>query len=878
MNLAKKIFLWISGIVLLIVIQGFMLIYIYENEIKQAAVSKLNDQLNTPIKVGKIELSYFKHFPFLSLRFPNVQIYDSNPEHNNILLSADEISLFFNIWDIYQGKYEVKKLYLENAYWSSVIDKNGNSNFNIIKTSDSTEGSKFNLNIQEIIIKNASVLYIDYQLKQVFKVQIDKLNADGNFNQDNFSLGIKSNTQIQNINVEGVSFIKNKQVKLNTSLFVDYTNNAFQFKNTEIQLEKMKLMLDGVLNYGSKNIQLQVSGKELDILSLTSILPQNYSSYFKDYTSTGDVYFNAKINGSYKTNATPSIIVLAGLNNANLFIKKENTESININNVDFKIDYQNFGTSTQSDDQINVSNFSGILNSNPITGNVSIKNFNAPLLNIELNTKQMLSDVQKIVSLKNIDIKSGNIDIRVKLQALLSDLKGNSDYRKINSSGSIIISNAKIRPGKYDFEIEQINGDFNFQNSDLKINELSFNLGKSDFKLNGYFRNLIYFFLQQEEDLAIDANLISNYINLEALLGASANGTADEPYKLKINKRIHANLNLQIKHLAISTFHAYDLQGKMDIKDQIVNTDYLAFRSQKGLVFCSLNFNTKEQTKMPMNINLNLNKVDVSNMFTEFQNFGLNIITDKNLKGQVSANMDVQLVWDENLNTKTENFAAHGSILIENGQLLNFEPMMALGKYIDVNELKNLRFSNLVNTIDIKNKTITIPDMEVKSNALSMRLAGTHDFDNKIDYHLELLLSDFIKRKSKKLKDEQFGEVEPDGTENTKLYIRMYGDAYNPNFSLDKKIIKKKIAEDLKKEGAEVKQLLKDEFGSWFKKEKEFKESISEEAQEWEKDIPQQKLQNKSVSSNNKTDSLSNKSKLQRLKEKLKEKPDPEDE
>jgi hypothetical protein len=878
MNLVKKIFLWLFAIVLLIVIQGFMLIYIYENEIKQAAVSKLNDQLNTPIKVGKIELSYFKHFPFLSLRFPDVQIYDSQPEHSNILLAADEISLFFNVWDIYQGKYDVKKLYIENAFWSSVIDKNGNSNFNILKPSTSNNNSKFNLNIQEIIVKNTSVLYIDHQLKQVYKLQIEDLIADGNFNQDNFSLGIKSKTQIQNLNIDGISYIKNKQVSLNTSLFVDYTNKAFQFNNTEIQLEKMKLMFDGLLNYGTKNIQLKVAGIDLDIRSLTSILPSTYSSYFKDYTSTGDVFFNTNINGSYQTNKTPSIILLAGLNNAVLNIKNENSEPININNVNFKIDYKNFGTSSLADDQLNVSNFSGILNSNPITGNVSIKNFQAPLLDIELNTKQSLADVQKIVSIKNVEINSGNIDVQIKLQALLSDLKNNTDYRKINSKGSLKISNAKIRPGKYDYVIDHINGDFNFQNSDLKINDFTFNLGKSDFKLNGYFRNVIYFFLQNDEDLAIDANLTSNYIDLEALLGASANGTADEPYKLKINKRILANLNLQVKHLAISTFHAYDLQGKMEIKDQIVNTDYLAFRSQKGLVFCSLNFNTQQQKRMPMNIKLNLNKVDVSNLFSEFQNFGLNIITDKNLKGQVSANMDVQLVWDENLNTKTEDFSAHGSLLIENGQLLNFEPMMALGKYIDVNELRNLRFSNLANTIDIKNKTITIPDMEVKSNALSMRLAGTHNFDNKIDYHLELLLSDFIKKKSKKLKDEQFGEVEPDGTENTKLYIRMYGDAYNPTFSLDKKIIKKKIAEDFKKERAEVKQILKDEFGSWFKKEKEFKENITEEAQEWEKDIPQQKLQNKSVSSTNKTDSLGNKTKLQKLKEKLKEKPDPEDE
>jgi hypothetical protein len=171
--------------------------------------------------------------------------------------------------------------------------------------------------------------------------------------------------------------------------------------------------------------------------------------------------------------------------------------------------------------------------------------------------------------------------------------------------------------------------------------------------------------------------------------------------------------------------------------------------------------------------------------------------------------------------------------------------------------------------------------MEIKSNALSLRLSGTHSFENQIDYHLQMLLSDFIKKKSKRLGDERFGEIEPDGSGNTKLFIRMYGDAANPKFSLDKQMIKRKITEDFKNERKEVKQVLKDEFGSWFKKEKEFKESISEQSEEWEKDIPTPsttKTQNKSVSSTNNTDSLSKKTKLQKLKEKLKEKPEPEDE
>ena len=183
MRLFRKIIFWILGIILVIAIQGVMLIYFYEKEIKDAAVAKINEQVNTPIKVGKIELSYFKHFPFISLSFPDVILYDSKPGHKDVLLSAKEISLFFNIWDIYKGDYVVKKLFIDEADWNSVIDKNGKSNFEIIKESNSSStNTKFNLNIKEIIIKISTVLHVDLQNNFVYSSSIPDFIANGNFN------------------------------------------------------------------------------------------------------------------------------------------------------------------------------------------------------------------------------------------------------------------------------------------------------------------------------------------------------------------------------------------------------------------------------------------------------------------------------------------------------------------------------------------------------------------------------------------------------------------------------------------------------------------------------------------------------------------------
>lgn len=879
MKIARKISLWLVGIIFLIAIQGVILIYIYEKEIKAAAVEKLNEQINTPIKVGKIELSYFKHFPFVSLSFPDVVVYDSNPGHENVLLSAQEISLFFNIWDIYQGKYDVKKLFIDNAVWTSKIDRYGLSNFEVLKqnSTSSTSDSKFKLSIEEIIVKNSSVLHIDEESNFILRTSLPEFKAKGNFTSDEFELNLVSDLQIQNLLYNNTSFVRNKTIHLNSDVFVDMKNSSYQFSKTNILVEKMNLLLDGVITYSDqkKSIDLKSSGSNLDIQSFISLLPNKYINLFKDYQSTGNMYFESSIKGSLESNKSPLIIVRTGFKNATVIVNNEKVKNQQVDQLFFDLQYNNNATENIIDDVLNIGSFKAIYHNRPIIGNINITNLDDPLLDLAIETNQSFQEIQKIWPVKNIDFKSGEFGIKLKLKAKLSEFKKDNNIKHIESAGNILITNTELNAGKYALPIENINGSFDFQKSDLKINNLTFKIGSSDFQINGFFRNLFSFILTENEDLEIDATLASKKINIKELLSSGANSTDDEPYKLKINPRLTANLKLQVKEIQFLPFQAFDVEGSLNVKDQIVNTDYLAFRSQKGLVFAKLNFNTKQHNRMPMNIDLNLNKVDVSNMFREFQNFGINILTDKNIKGNITSTMKVNIVWDENLNSVMDAFSAKGSILIENGELLNFDPMLALGKYIDVNELKDLKFSNLENTIEIKNKMIYIPDMDIKSNALNLRLTGTHSFDNKIDYHLQMLLSDFIKKKSKNLGDERFGEIEPDGSGNTKLFVRMYGDAENPKFSLDKKEIKKKIADDFKKEKAEIKNILKDEFGSWFKKEKEFKESINEEPNEWEKDIPQSNTVNKVVPSTSKKDTLSNKKRvnLQKLKEKITEKP-----
>lgn len=872
MKLFKKVILWSILIALIFVIQGLLLVWYFENDIKQAAVKELNKSLNTPIKVDKIELNFLEHFPQIALIFPNVSIKSSDSSHNEDLLVADEISMLFNIWDIYQKKYIVKKLYINNAVWNSKILKDGKFNFDVLKKNDDSESKNFNLKIKEIEIHNSIIKHFDESSNQYMVFDVDDIDASGDFGSNKFELKIKSDLVIKSLLLEKISYLKNKRIKLDSEFSIDLLNNTYRFNNTAFSIEKLNLLLNGNIEYSdkNKNVDIVIDGKELNIQSFLSILPDAVYQNTKDFKSEGNFYFKMKVKGGFMNNQTPNVELQAGLVNTNIVVNTTEFKDLKLNNVNCSVFYSNNRTSTITDDVLRVENLKGLYNNEEFISTIELSNFNSPYLKCALKTSQNIPELLKLFPVKNINSEKGRISFDIKIEGLVSDIKDAKNFKNVNSSGTINISNTKLNAKNYSLAIDQLNALLSFQKNDLRIDNSNFKLGESDASIKGYFRNIFAYLLNDDQELQMDATLHSNNINLQELL-SSSKVEQGETYKFKISKKLKANILLNIKKLSFDLFKANDIEGKIKIDDQILDAEYLSFQSQKGIVFSDINFDTRNPILMPMKIGLSLQKVDVSNLFREFKNFGIDILTDKNIKGVLTSDLKINMAWDENLNSNHNLFTADGKLLIENGELINFTPLLALSKYIDVNELKNLRFSNLENNISIKNSVIYIPDMEVKSNALNLNLSGTHQFNNQIDYHLKMLLSNVIKKKSKKLGDEQFGEIEDDGSGKTTLFIRMYGDAASPKFSLDKQMIKKKIAEDLKQERQEVKQILKDEFGNWFKKDKEFREQLNEGATDWEKDLPIQKKDTIKTIQKNK------KSNLQKIKEKLKEPIDEEE-
>jgi hypothetical protein len=193
-------------------------------------------------------------------------------------------------------------------------------------------------------------------------------------------------------------------------------------------------------------------------------------------------------------------------------------------------------------------------------------------------------------------------------------------------------------------------------------------------------------------------------------------------------------------------------------------------------------------------------------------NFGQDVIVSDNVSGKLTATIWFVGTWGKNLHCNLNRIIVKSNLLIENGELIQFKPILALNKYIKGADLQHIKFQTLKNQVEVRNQTIYIPAMEIKSSALDLTASGTHTFNNIIDYKLQMYLSQLMGKKVKSMNTE-FGTIEDDGLGRMKIFLTMTGPMANPKVIFDKKSLEQKITQDVKKEKDEFRNILRKEFG-----------------------------------------------------------------
>lgn len=800
------IFITIASIMLLAIITSL----VFGPKIKGLVIDQMNARLAAPVQVEDINFSLLRKFPLASIDFKGVKIKGAKTfDGNQDLLQAEHLFFMFSWFDLFSDEIHLKKIEVQDAFLNIYTDKNALNNFDIFKK-DSSKKSKLNLKLESVLFDNVETTYISIPGKRNYNAAILNGEFSGNFTDEIYEMKMNSDLFVRQFKMEGTNYLDHKSTSLQLAITINNKDGLYDIHASTLKVEELSFDVFGNIKdeVEGVNMDLNISSKEAGLKELLSFIPGLFTDKLSKYRYDGDIYFNLKISGKSSKKTTPKISATFGTENATL---KPKDSDYTLKNIRFKGDYTSSISMSKPYALLRLNNLSASLEGQPFNANLEVEDFNNPLIHLRAKSKINLEVLRGFFMPDTVESMSGNVVMDATITGRTND------KTSWLSDGDFILQNVSFKLKEKPVAFTDFNGTFSLAGNRLTLTNIRGNAAGSDFSANGSFDNIYSFILSDNEVLNGKITLSSRNLDLNELLEDKKKSTeTDTLYRLDFNKRLSVSMNVNVGILTFRKFQAWQMNGNIELHNKILTTSNLNFKACEGSIKLEGSINAQDNDSILIAYDANIKKIDINQLFSQMGNFGQSVLIDKNVKGNVTADVQFASVWSKSLHCNLDKIYAKGNLTIENGELINFDPLLALSKYVKGADLKQIKFNTLKNQIEIKNQTIYIPTMEIKTNAMDLIASGTHKFNNIIDYHLQLYLSQILGKKVKEMNTE-FGTIQDDGLGKTRIFLTMAGPASNPKITYDRTGIEQKIKTDLIQEKQNLKNILREEFG-WFKK------------------------------------------------------------
>ncbi len=810
-------------------------LFIFEKDIKNAAVNQLNSYLNegVEIKVKDIKLSFFEDFPRISMSFSDLRIPESKKINNKDLLKAGTVFCSFNIWDIVSGEYKIIALGADNIEVYPAIDSKGNDNFSGIFKSDtsSQDTSSTRVDLKEIIIKNLKLVYTDKSSKFQSAIQSEKIIASAIYSDQETQLKMEGDVFFDSLIVGSGVYLRSRPIIFDINAARDNEKEIITLNESALSFSELKFKLGG--SYTEKGeYDLDLKGNEIKITELLQLIPPQFLTEIENLESEGILDLHSHVSGD--ANELNRLDADFSIENGKLLNKSEDVE---LKDIKLNGTLRNGHKSDKA--LLNIKNIKAGFNSEVFEGAVFIENFNNPDLKVDLQGSIDIGVIGKLFTIPGWNAEKGTLSGEFRIE-------GNLAQMEENPSSGVLIGNLKLIDitlkdqvsGKL---INELNGEILLDGKDLNIPELKGKSGQGEeWLIRGKSENLYNYIFGKNQTLKIKGDFASNLLIIDSWLGKGEEAKKSEETSAGIGlpAGVELDLKIDIEEVRWDKFTGKKIIGNAFVSKDFVKVENLKMNAMEGEFILQAKAYINSKNEYVVNADLKTKGVEISKLFYECNNFGQNEITDKNLTGKLQSEIQFASVWDKNFEVDAKRMYVFAKLKIEKGQLKNYEPLKSLSNFIKVSELENIQFATLENEIEIRDEKIFIPAMELKNNALNLFVEGVHSFENRVEYHLKIKLSELISAKYKKQKNLDEFEDDPQNQKAVNLFILMKGLIEDLKITYDGKAARNKVKEDLKKEKQDLKEILKKEFGRDKPEDKPVK-SDNESNDTWEDDIPE---------------------------------------
>ncbi len=463
----------------------FLTPIVFEDQIKEQIKKTANERLSAELNYSDVSVSFFHHFPSLTLTLDNLSLNGSAPYKNEKFITAKEVSFGINVASlIFSKSVKIDQIYLSDSFINVKVNPNGEANYNIYKSqeqaSQSKDSSDTALKLERIEILNSKIIYDDKSTKVHFDAFGFNYLGKGDLNKAVFDLYSKAKIEKLNIVYEDEPYLMNKKIDADLITKVNINSLSFFFQQNNLKINQLLVDFKGkfdILKDGY-NMDFVIKSDNSELYDVFTAFPPKYITWLSKTELKGKTDLLFTLKGKYiaSENIAPDLDLDVKIKDGFVNYNKSAFPVSNLN-----LDIKTVVPSLNPDLVIvDAKNLSLNINQDYLKSKFLVKGIKTPEIDADFKAKIDLEKLTKALGIPDIELKG----------ALAGDVKANGVFDQKNkrfpiTNGILNLDNGYLKTPYYPNPITNITIKSKIVNQKGTFEDLKINLTPTQFTFEG---------------------------------------------------------------------------------------------------------------------------------------------------------------------------------------------------------------------------------------------------------------------------------------------------------------------------------------------------------------------------------------------------------
>ena len=395
----------------LVSLLAFMFIapYVFADKINAEIKKIANEKLNAKLDYSESTISFFNHFPSLTVSLGQFKLNGSAPYENEKLITANEIAFGINVSSLIFGKsINIDKIFLSNADINVKVNKEGFANYNVYKA-DTTQADKqsgdSSLKLEKIEIKNSKIVYDDLSTKLHFDIFGFDYLGKGDLSKDVFDLYSKAKIDKLNLLYDNEPYLMNKKVNADLITKVNVNSLSFIFEQNDLKINNLLVDFKGKFDFlkDGYNMDFILKTTNSNLNDLFTAFPPKFITWLDKTDLKGKTDFLLTLKGNYiaSENVAPALNLDLKIRDGFVNYNKSTTPVTNLN-LDFATKLPSLNPDLLI---VDLKNLSLNIGKDYLKAKIYCTGTTIPELDAELDAKIDLAKLTQTIGIPDLELK-----------------------------------------------------------------------------------------------------------------------------------------------------------------------------------------------------------------------------------------------------------------------------------------------------------------------------------------------------------------------------------------------------------------------------------------------------------------------------------------